>query len=79
MGSYGDYWDYRYTSLIKKGSLIEYVRNTESQWQQTARALGMVLGVHWNSKWSHTTIELVCQTGQTIRIRIWQVYWIHKI
>ena len=79
MGSYGDYWDYRYTSLIKKGSLIEYAQHPKTTAHKTAHALGLVLSVQWKPRWSHTTIELICQGGQRCIIRIWQVHWIHKI
>jgi len=73
--NYGPYFNYRYTSLIKPGSIIEF----EYAACKVARALGMVLHVHWHTKWSHTTIELVNHDGGSIHIRIWQVYWIHKI
>lgn len=72
---YGAYFKYRYTSKIRPGSVIEF----EQAAHKVARALGMVLHVHWHPKWSHTTIELVRHDGGSIRIRIWQVYWIHKI
>jgi hypothetical protein len=79
MGSYGAYWDYRYTSLIKKGSIVEYVQKNQSLNHETARALGIVLNIHRHPRWSYTTYDLICQSGKQKRIRIWQIWWIHKV
>jgi hypothetical protein len=79
MGSYGDYWDYRFTSKLKQGSLIEFVYHPPSSTYKTARALGMVLSVNWHPQWSLTTIDIVSNCGHSRQIRIWQIHWIHKI
>ena len=79
MGSYGDYHDYRFTSKLKQGSLIEFVYHPEMCKYKTARALGMVLAINWMPRWSLSTIDIIAPCGTSRQIRIWQVWWIHKI